>query len=122
MAEERRRFIRVSAKVLTFYKIVSTGKVRRVLTSNIGGGGLSFGTETLLEPGTRLEVEMKLPDREGPIMFTADVVWSRLIEGATGPLQDTTAETGVRIVTIDPKDQKFLLQYAVVNAPPPEHV
>ena len=69
-----------------------------------------------------VEVEMKLPDREGPIMFTADVVWSRLIEGATGPLQDTTAETGVRIVTIDPKDQKFLLQYAVVNAPPPEHV
>ena len=118
MREERRRFIRTTTRLLTFYKVPSTGQVRRALTRDISGGGLSCVTETLLKPGTALEVEVKLPDRETPITFTVEVVWSKPVGGESTNPQNQTAETGMKIVKINPKDQTLLVQYATLHAPP----
>jgi hypothetical protein len=117
MGEEHRHFTRLGVRVLTFYKIIKTGKVQRALTKDLSGGGLCFTTETVLEPGTQLEIEVRLPDRDTPIVFGANVVWSCPVEGSGKTPSASSAETGVQITAIGPKDQALLLQYAKLNAP-----
>ena len=118
MGEEQRRFIRIHSRLMTFIKFPDTGKVRRALTRDVSAGGICLVTEELLKPGTPLEVELKLPDRDSPIRFTAEVMWSKPVGEPHKSYENPTAETGVRFVTIDPNDQKQLMLYAKVNAPP----
>ena len=119
MQEERRRVIRVNMKLITFIKVLETGKVQRSLTKDLSGVGLRLVTEQPLSPGTPLEVEMKLPDREGPLTFTAEVVWSKPISEQRKSYEAPTAETGVKFVNVDPKILALIKQYAALNAPPP---
>ena len=120
MDEEQRRYIRAWTRLVTFVKFVDTGKVLRALTRDISGAGVCFVMEKLLDPGTQLELEIKLPDREAPIAFTAEVVWSKAIAEPRKSYEGPTSETGVRFVTIDPKDHALILQFAALNAMPPE--
>ena len=115
---ERRKFIRVNTRLTAIFKNLKTGKVRRALTKDVSGLGLCLVTEEILEPGTLLGVEIKLPDREAPITFTAEVVWSRPIMLSRKSYENPTGETGIRFLGIDPKDQKLLRAYATINAPP----
>ena len=118
MGEEHRRFIRVTNRLPSTFKIITTGKVRRALTKDVSAGGISFITEELLEPGTALEVELKLPDREAPIIFLGEVAWSRPVGPPPKSYQNPTAETGIKFVSIDPKERALITQYAKLNAPP----
>ena len=120
MQQERRQFIRIRSRLTTLIKHLDTGKVRRALTKDISAGGVCLVTEELLKPGTTLGLQMKLPDRETPIMFTAEVVWSLPVGEPGKSYENPTAETGLQFVSIDPKDQALLKQYAATNAPPPE--
>ena len=95
-------------------------KVQRSLTKDLSGVGLRLVTEQLLNPGTSLEVEIKLPDRGAPLTFTAEVVWSKLISEQRKSYDATTAETGIKFVNVDPKVLALIKQYAAMNAPPPQ--
>ena len=118
MSDEQQRAVRVKLRLMVFMKFVSDGKVLRVLTRNISGTGLSLVTEGALEPGTKLELEIRLPDRERPILCEAEVVWSRPTGEPRKSYEVPTSETGVKFVNIDPKEQSQLLQYARLNALP----
>ena len=120
MTNEQRRFIRVNSRLTTFVKLQETGRVERALTKNLGGGGVCFVTEDVLEIGTPLEVEVKLPDRDRPIAFQGVVAWSQLVAGPDQNPRRPTIETGVRFLSIDPKDRATLVQYATLNAVAPE--
>ena len=115
MTEERRRAVRTPIRLVTFVKMLSTGKVRRVLTNNVSVVGLCFLDEALLEPGVQLEIEVKLPDREAPIPCTAEVVWSRSVGGPRKSYEALAVETGVKVVEIQPKDQRLLQAYIAMN-------
>lgn len=121
MRADRRQFIRIRVRLTTFLKLPKTGKVQRALTRDLGTHGLCLITEERFDVGTPLELEIKLPDRQAPIVCTARVVRSNPL----GP-QDKddhpsmTAETGVDFVTIDPKDAVALTQFAKLNALPDE--
>ena len=118
MGKELRRFIRLPSRLTAIFKVVKTGKVRRALTKDISAGGVCFVTEEVLEPGMALEVDLKLPDRAAPITFLGEVAWSRPIGSQRKSYENPTAETGVKFVSIDPKDQALIMQYAKLNAPP----
>ena len=118
MGEEQRRFIRVTNRLPSLFKIIKTGQVRRALTKDVSAGGVSFITEELLEPGTALEVELTLPDCELPVQFLGEVAWSRPIGPPPKSYEDPTGETGVKFISIDPKDRALIMQYAKLNAPP----
>ena len=77
--------------------------------------------EKLLEPETKLEVEMRLPDRAKPITFQGMVSWSRPAGGEGQTSQNPNAEHGIRFVSIDEKDRAAIVQYAKVYAPPTEN-
>ena len=120
MDQERRQFIRLNTRLTVIFKNLKTGKVRRALTKDLSGAGMGLITEEILAPGTPLEMEIKLPDREAPITFQAEVVWSKPVGGPRKSYENPTAETGVKFVQVDPHDQKLLMLYARLNAPPPE--
>ena len=105
---------------MAFIKYLDTGKVRRALTKDVSAGGVCLVTEELLKPGTQLGVEIKLPDREAPVTFTGEVVWSKPIGGSGKSYENPTAEIGVKFVDIDPNDQKLVMLYARMNASPLE--
>ena len=118
MGQEQRRFIRITSRLNASFKIVKTGRISRALTKDIGTGGIRFVTAEILEPGTAIEVEIKLPDSEAPVRFLGEVAWSRPI-GHAKSYEDPTGETGVKIISIDPKDRALIMHYAKLNAPPP---
>ncbi len=118
MDADRRRLRRAPAHLMALVKTVSTGKVRRALTKDISGGGISFITDEELEPGTQLIIEMTLSDHPQPIQFTAEVIWLRSVKDPKHLYESLSMETGVKFVSISPQDQKLLKQYGMLNAPP----
>ena len=114
--EQRRQAVRVKLRLMVFMKCVGTRKVLRVLTKNISGIGMALVTEGTLEPDTKLELEITLPDRKMPILCEARVVWSKPTGEPHKSYAAPPSETGVKFVSIDPKDQAQLLQYARLNA------
>ena len=120
MAQERRRAPRTGMRLTTWIKFPKTGKVLRVLTNDFSGVGLRLATDEPLTPGTTLGMEIKLPDREQTVQATVEVVWSRAAELTSESHESSTAETGVKFVSIDSKDLATIRQYAMLFAPPPE--
>ncbi len=120
MKPERRQFIRVRTRLTTFVTIMSTGRVQRALTRDIGGGGVCLLTETALGLGTEVKLEVQLPDREKPIACQAVVIWNRTIPPpADAPEGSKPAlETGMSFLQIEPKEKALLTQYAHLNAVP----
>ena len=118
MSKEHRQFIRIREYLLTLVRFAKTGNVYRALTKDIGGNGLRLLTEELIDAGAPVEVEIKLPDREEPIRFTGEVVWSKLVEKEQRSYKNPKAETGVKFLQIDPGDRTIITQYAKLNALP----
>jgi len=116
--DEKRRFSRTSLRLTTIYKIPKTGRTQRALTHDISGGGIRFIADEELAPGVPLEIEVKLPDQESPIVCQAEVVWSKVTNPDRKSYEDPIVETGAKFVQIDEKEQALLIQYARINAPP----
>ena len=117
--EERRRFVRLPARLHASYQIVSVRRHLTSLTRDTGGGGIGFFTESSLAPGTVLEVQVQFPNRQRAVEFTAEVVWSgKLLLDSTDD-RPRAFETGVRFLDISSEDQAFIMQYSASNAPSP---
>lgn len=115
---ERRECIRIRERLVAFVKDPATGKVHRGLTNNISSVGVCVVTEQFFKPGAPLEVEIKLPDREAPVTFTGEVVWSRVAEEAQKVYEGPTVELGIKFVQIDLRDLTLIQQHAALNALP----
>ncbi|MBI4343421.1 MAG: PilZ domain-containing protein [Candidatus Omnitrophica bacterium] len=116
---DRRRFIRAGARLTILLKDVATGKAWRVLTKNLSGGGLCVITDGLLMAGSAMEVELTLPDRDAPLVLSAEVSWSKIVAAARRSYESPRAESGLKFMQIDPKTRALLEQYAKLSAPPP---
>ena len=72
---ERRRHLRGVAALAV--EVVSPAGVRKLFTSNIGGGGLSIPMAEPPEVGAILELSIRVGQRQVPISAKAAVVWRR---------------------------------------------
>ena len=115
---ELRRSIRLRTRLTTIFKNLTTGRVQRALTKDVSGHGACLVTDDLLEEGTPLEVEIKLPDHPVPVVCLAEVVWS-VFQPETQGGRTSKAETGIRFVKVDSKEHARIMQYARFNALPP---
>lgn len=120
MAEERRHGRRLPAHFTAIIKNCSTGKVQRWLTKDVSGSGLCLVTNESIECGTRLEVELKLPDFPNPLLLQAIVARVTVVEAPKHSYEEPKIEMGIKFVDLPQKTQALLNQYAVVNAPPPD--
>jgi len=116
--EERRRFVRLPAHLVTHYTVVGGDPPRASVTRNTSGGGIGFFTDSPLRPSTVLHVTVTFPGRTQPIAFTAEVVWSGKLLLERSDEHPRAYETGVRFLEIAPRDQAFLMQYSTSSAPP----
>ena len=120
MTQERRRGARSTTRLIAIVKNLTTGKVHRWLTKNVSEIGLCLLTDEAIERGTRLEVELKLPDFPSPLLMIADVVWLMVVEAPAKSYEEPRVEVGVKFMDFAPQMKALLHQYAAVTAPPPE--
>jgi len=110
---DRRQGDRLSMRLNLSYVIAGSQKMGKALTADISATGVRFTAEHPLSPGDRVEVAVRVPDRRDPIRFVGEVVWSRPHRLGDPTLTGPGSDVGVRVATIDPKDQALLTQYAV---------
>ena len=113
MDDERRGAERSKARLTTLLRNLDSGRILRVLTRDLSTKGMCVVTEGLLSSGTRLEVELKMPDREAPLMVQAEVVWSRVIDEPRKSYESPTAETGIAFTNLSQQDLALIKHCAV---------
>lgn len=113
--EERRRFVRLDTRLDIQYSVLPLGSSQPAVTKDISGGGVCLFADKELNPGTRLQVTMKLPNREVPVHFTAEVVWSEAYEVIGKTERQRAVEMGVRFVEIAPQDQAVVMQQVILS-------
>ena len=116
--EERRHFVRLDTRLDVTYTVLPTAQAVQTVTKGIGGGGICFFADRELKPGDQLQVAMKLPNREQPAHFTAEVIWCEPYEviGKTG--RQRSVEVGVRFLEIAPQDQDAVMQHVILSLKP----
>lgn len=124
---EKRVHIRVPIGVEGSYQPVSRLAPPRLgMTRDISLGGARFVSTERLEPGGKVSLTLSLP-KEGELIFTGLVVWSRMAEQGTGQV---AYESGLCWQSIEPHAQarlnSFLTDYtrsdsAVVISSLPPH-
>jgi type IV pilus assembly protein PilZ len=75
-------------------------------TKNVSRGGMFIKTTTPIEPGTKLELELFLPDLNEPIRLSVEVMHSHSPE-----VDAQNAGVGVRFLDIDPLSRSILVNY-----------
>ncbi len=106
---DRRKFARLDLALTVSYKVVDQmsgeDKPQEVVSSDVSLGGLRLMTPGPLEHGTRLEIEIYLPeDEEHPLRADGEVVWQSKISA-------TSYETGVMIHNINDADKKRFMEF-----------
>jgi c-di-GMP-binding flagellar brake protein YcgR len=117
--EERRRFVRLSARLEMSYTVLPSGTVKQTVSKDVGGGGVCLLTEKPLAQGTQLQMAMNLPGREQPINAIAEVVWSEQHEVIGKTDRQRSVEVGIRSVEMAPQDQEALMHHIGLCLHPP---
>ena len=113
--KERRRFVRLENSLPLMYWISPATVPQATLTRNLSGGGICLYVTERLLPGTNLEVQFTLPGQQGPMTFTAEVVW------CDQPAPDAPSGqvmAGIRFTQITPHDRDRIIRYCMQRVPP----
>ncbi len=116
--EERRQLVRLDTRLEISYAVLSSDTPKKSVTKNVGGGGVCLFTEKELPIGTRLQVAMKLPDREALVHFIAEVVWSEAYEVIGKTQRQRAVESGVRFIEIAPQDCEAVMRHVILSFQP----
>lgn len=117
--EERRKFVRLDTRLNVSFTLLPQAKSNRSMTKGISGGGICFFADEPLSAGTRLQAEMTLPDRDKPIPFTAEVMWSEQYQVIGKTERKQAVEIGVRFIEIAPADRETIMQHVILSLQPP---
>lgn len=118
MGIENRRFIRLREQLVVTFQLSTWKEPRRSLTLNISGGGLAFVADHPLREKTIFSRTLKLPDREKPISFEGEVIWSRDSHTGVREYELPKTQLGIQFVKIEEKDRKLIDVFARINAAP----
>jgi len=117
--EERRRFVRLDTQLKVKYTVLPQTAAKPTVTKDVGGGGVCFFADEMLQPGTTLQVEMTLPGRDTPAPFTAEVIWCEQYEVIGKTKRERAIEVGVRFAEVAPVDQQAIMSHVILNLQPP---
>lgn len=117
--QEQRRFVRLNARLKIIYRVLDDGEPIQATTSSVSGSGLSFFAKAALPIGTRLQMEISLPEHERPTPLTAQVTWNQQSSMVSAGQRERSVELGVRFVEIAPADQETIMRYVESWLQPP---
>ncbi len=75
--EDRRIFQRMTAKLSVKYLDAQTGREGEAETSDISAKGIGLVSSSELKANARLEIWLKVADRDEPLYTRGEVVWSK---------------------------------------------
>ncbi|OGW69302.1 MAG: hypothetical protein A2036_00595 [Omnitrophica bacterium GWA2_50_21] len=111
MEKENRKFKRFDAYMSVRYKANEPQRVTGIsLSKDLSREGLKITSNEALRTGTVLNLEIDIPDDPKPVYSTAEVMWSKKIDG-----EQRNFEHGVRFLMMDPVDKFRVLDYAYNN-------
>jgi c-di-GMP-binding flagellar brake protein YcgR len=116
--EERRKFVRLDTRLQLSYTVLPETQAQQAVTKDISGGGVCLFADDVLTAGQQLQVSLALPGQEGPVNFTAEVVWCEPYEVIGQGARRKGVEAGVRFVEIAPKDQEAIMKHVILNFRP----
>jgi len=120
MGEERRRSFRQNANFSASYKIVDTQYEHEHTVKNVSQTGVCLKTHTVMEVSSLLEVEMEVSSEHDLVKFLGIVMWSRPVGVLGEGVDEPYAETGLRILSIDPEHQKLISRFLKQQSLPPQ--
>ena len=108
---EKRNYIRLDFQLqLNFNKEDGSGESFPAITKNISAEGLRFTSDQKLEKGSKIDFEIDLPNREKPVHFKGEVVWSKAASSADKGKKGNY-DIGIKFVEVDKKDRNALMLY-----------
>ena len=108
MEKERRKFKRFDAYMSVKYGV--SGEIQQKgisLSKDLSREGLKMNSTMDLEEGTKLDLEINIPDDPKPVQTSGRVMWSRPADGS-----NQGYDQGVRFLLMDPVDKFRVLDYA----------
>ena len=116
---ERRKFARLDTRLPIAYRTLASDTPVEAASRNIGAGGICLFVKEPLQPGTRLEVTLTLPDRERPITVAVEVTWCQQYELIGRASGGRLIEAGVSFLSIDPQDREAIMRHCILSFSPP---
>ena len=113
--EERRKLVRLKARLDATYAVLPDGAAQRTLTKDIGAGGARLVADKPLPPGTQVQVALELPGHDQPVNAIAEVVRSAEFEMVGRTERRRSAEISVRMVEIAPQDMEVLSRFVAAG-------
>lgn len=111
MENDKRKFKRFDAYMsIKFTGVDDTGLKGFGLSRDLCREGLKINCDKALAEGTKLDLEISIPDDPKPIFSTGTVMWSKLSEG-----DNQGYDQGIKVKVIDPVDKFRVLDYAYNN-------
>ena len=108
MDKERRKFKRFDAYMSVKYKVAGLAEDQGVcLSKDLSREGLKITSNSHIDEGTNMDLEIQIPDDPKPVQTSGKVMWSRAAEG-----HNQGFDQGVRFVMMDPVDKFRVLDYA----------
>lgn len=106
---ENRNFIRLNVPLEVQYRVLESLKgLKATFTENVSESGMRLDFKEWLEPGTRLELTIRIPGESSPLWTIGRLVWMR-----RGPL-GKYFDGGVEITHIKIEDRERLIKYALI--------
>jgi|GEM_PF-2083002 Tfp pilus assembly protein PilZ len=107
--KNRRQYQRIASHLGVKYTIMTKGIVEAPASSeNISQSGIMVTLQDFFATGTRLLLEISLPDHSNPVMASGDVVWQKRIDG-----EPCSYATGIEYVKVAEDDASRLSRYVV---------
>lgn len=107
MSNERRKFARLGSQVQIRFAVVGANEsTHEGLSKNIGSGGLCISFDKQFAVGTRLRLEISLPNQNEPLTVSGVVAWQA--ESQPG---SNTYDTGIQYMDISFQDMNRLTNY-----------
>ncbi|MFC1770163.1 TIGR02266 family protein [Nitrospirota bacterium] len=103
-AKNERREKRCPVALKVKYKTSEDFKIE--YTKNVSRGGMFIRTTTPIELGTKMQLELFLPELNEPILLSVEVVHSHLYA-----VDYTEVGVGVRFLDIDPLSKSIIMNY-----------
>ena len=115
--DKQRREDRLRTRLKALVTDPASGRVQQTLTDDVSAGGASLEVEHLLIVGTRIDVDIELPDGRRWVRCAAEVVRSQMSGGLAVQAKHPNVRIHVKFLRLDDESRALLTQYLAINPP-----
>ena len=106
---EKRAFLRFSVDLEVRYRILESLKsYKATLTEDMCERGIKITLPEYIEPGTMLELTIRVPNESRPISAVGRIIWIKK------DLLEDFFSAGIHLVYIKEKDKQRFFKYAIL--------